>query len=152
MGRHRFLWRLAPGRGITLPELLVVVAMIGVLGFALLPVLQSTTDRSKANRCRTNLSNIGAALRMYMTDVGEWPESLLVVEGVRGLGQRDLRCTVTGRPYFYFRPQAQTPDARVVASCVPPSTPEGERPHDRGQSFLALTKGGEVVEMRGPVP
>jgi len=138
--------------GITLPEVLVTIAVIAVLAFALVPVLRSTTDRSDANRCRSNLSRIGVALKMYITDRGEWPDSLQVVEGVDGIGRPGLICTGTGRPYFYFRPDAETPDQRVVASCVPPNTPEGERPHDSGQSFLALQRSGEVVEMRGPVP
>ena len=152
MNGRRMDFRLLDGSGISLPELLVVIAMVAVLAFALTPVLRSTGDRADANRCRSNLTRIGMALRMYVTDAGEWPESLQVAEGVQEVRRSELYCTVTGRPYYYFRPNAETPDARVVASCVPPSTAEGERPHDRGQSFLALTRGGEVVEMRGPVP
>ena len=131
----------------------MVIAMIAVLAAALLPVLQSTTERSDANQCRVNLTRIGAALRMYRADSGDWPLQLRALYDT-GLitDRRELICVGTGEPYYYFRPGAQTPDARVVVSCCPPNTPEGERPHDRGRSFLALKKSGDVVEMRGPVP
>ena len=139
--------------GFTLIELLVVIAIIAILSAILMPALSTATDRSRVTQCRSNLTHIGIALRMYYTDQGAWPpRPWALYDGQFITDPSMLSCTKTGRPYVYITPDYTTPIDHVVASCCTPSTPEGERPHSYGQSFVALKRGGEVVEMSGAGP
>lgn len=134
--------------GFTLIELLVVIAMIAIMAAALMPAVTSATDRARVNECRSNLTHVAMALKMYYNDQGVWPEDL------RTLHEREfvtdpslLVCTKTGAHYHYERPDADTPTDALVCSCVAPDTPDGERPHSYKHSFVALHKGGELVEV-----
>ncbi|MFV0445461.1 MAG: DUF1559 domain-containing protein [Planctomycetaceae bacterium] len=51
--------------GFTLIELLVTIAVIGLLLAMLLPALQATREAARRTVCRTNLEQIGIALRNY---------------------------------------------------------------------------------------
>ena len=58
-----------PGeRGFTLPELLVVLAVIAALGSLLLPALSRAREKSKAAQCLGNLQQWSLALSLYLHD------------------------------------------------------------------------------------
>src|SRR5262245_55778377 len=59
-------------RGFTLIELLVVVAIIAVLISILLPSLSRAREQAKTIKSVANLSSIGKAMAMYITDNKEW--------------------------------------------------------------------------------
>lgn len=53
-------------RGVTLVELLVVLAVLGVLLGILLPVLGGAMDASRSFRCQMSLRNVAFDLRMFL--------------------------------------------------------------------------------------
>jgi prepilin-type N-terminal cleavage/methylation domain-containing protein len=55
-------------RGFTLAEIMIVIAIIAILAAILFPVYAKTRETARASSCRTNLFNIGLALRMYAQD------------------------------------------------------------------------------------
>ena len=134
--------------GFTLIELLVVIAMIAILGAALMPAVTSATDRARVNECRANLTHVAIAMKMYYNDQGGWPEDLQTLHEREFITDPSLLvCKKTGAHYHYEWPDAETPTDGLVCSCVAPDTPEGERPYSYKHSFVALHKGGEMVEV-----
>jgi len=57
-------------RGFTIIELVVVIAMIGILASMLFPVFARSREQARAVQCANNLSQIGLALQMYAEDWG----------------------------------------------------------------------------------
>ena len=55
-------------RGFTLVELLVVVALMGVIAALLLPALAAAKERARIAQCTDNLCQWGLAYRMYADD------------------------------------------------------------------------------------
>ena len=140
--------RLNSDRGFTLIELLVVIAIIAILSAAILPAIPAALDRSRVNTCRSNLTHIGIALRMYYNDQGGYPPELAALHETGFITDDTLlMCTKTGAPYHYEVPQPGEPVDSTVAACVDPQTPQGERPHSFRNSLVILQRGGKIVEV-----
>ncbi len=55
-------------KSFTLIEMLIVIAIIGVLAVLLIPALSTARQRANAAKCGSNLRQIGIAVRSYLTD------------------------------------------------------------------------------------
>lgn len=56
----------------TLIELLIVIAVIGILAALLLPALNKARDKARTIQCLNNLKNIGMAQIEYTSDFQDW--------------------------------------------------------------------------------
>ncbi|KYG64884.1 type II secretion system protein GspG [Bdellovibrio bacteriovorus] len=82
-------------RGMTLIEIMIVLAIIGSIAALLIPNLTSSLDKSKVKEAKIQLTQVVNALQMYYTDCGKYPQSL------EGLTAADSNCTNWGpQPYL----------------------------------------------------
>jgi prepilin-type N-terminal cleavage/methylation domain-containing protein len=133
----------------TLIELLVVIAIIGILMAAARPSVVAANDRAKTATCETRLAQIDLALRQYVEDHGRMPGSLNELLQKRYLLNSDIiRCSKT-KQELQYRPLAPDGDGeQIVASCVFPQSPRGERPHGQGDAYVLLRLDGETAVAR----
>ncbi len=68
-------------KGFTLVELMVVIAILGILAAIAIPKLTSATDSAKLAKVQADLRTIGGAVAMYQAKNGKLPDTLSVLEG-----------------------------------------------------------------------
>ncbi len=82
-------------KGMTLIEILIVLAIIGSVAALLLPNITGGLDKSKVREAKIQLTQVANALSMYYTDCGKFPETL------ESLKKADAACTNWGpKPYY----------------------------------------------------
>ncbi len=82
--------------GMTLLEIMIVLAILGSLMAILLPKLVGQQDKAKVKETKIIISQVITALNMYYTDCGKFPASL------EGLTAADSSCTNWG-PEAYMK-------------------------------------------------
>jgi len=94
--------------GLTLIELLLVIAIVALLVALLLPVIQSARYAARDRVCISNMRQLVAALNMYRDDNGEYPPNRItpVVPYVKN--DEIFRCPVESYVNEYARNTART--------------------------------------------
>lgn len=62
-------------KGFTLAEIMLVIAILGILVSVVLPRLTGRTQEARAQTTRLQLENLGAALDAFELDCGRYPSS-----------------------------------------------------------------------------
>lgn len=85
-------------RGMTLVEILIVLAILGSLIAVLLPQVTDRLNKSKVGESKIAMGQVMNALNMYFTDCGKFPESL------EGLTTADSSCSNWGPEAYLKKP------------------------------------------------
>lgn len=84
-------------RGFTLLELLVVLAILGLLAGLVAPRVIEYFSRAKSETARLQVENLSAALDLYRLDVGRYPTQ---TEGLAALVRRPAGAAQWSGPYL----------------------------------------------------
>ena len=77
-------------KGFTLIELMIVVAIIGILAAIAIPAYQDYTIRAQVTEGLTLAGDLKAGIAEYTAQVGEWPAGMAELGlGSRWRGQQD---------------------------------------------------------------
>ncbi|HEY2895214.1 MAG TPA: type II secretion system protein [Pirellulales bacterium] len=87
-------------KAFSLVELLVVMAIIGMLVGLLVPAVQASRESARTTNCASNLRQVGLAMTRYCdTYHGRWPETTHTVEADPVTGRYDKAWIYTIAPY-----------------------------------------------------
>ena len=112
--------------GFTLLELLVVVAIIGLLAALVGPRLFGNVSKSEVTAARAQIEAFSRALESYRLDTGKFPDSTLGLQALvtkpadlpRWHGpylQKEVPLDPWGNPYSYKQPGANGRDFEILS-------------------------------------
>jgi general secretion pathway protein G len=114
-------------RAFTLIEVMVVIAILGVLAAMLVPRLLGRPDEARAAAARQDIATIMQALKLYRLDNRQYPTT---EQGLSALVQRPGQGPAPanwkgyldkvphdpwGRPYLYLNPGLHGPEVEVMS-------------------------------------
>jgi general secretion pathway protein G len=109
MRRGRGFRRAAP-RGFTLIELIVVVAIIGILVTVAMPIYKDSVRKARESVLREDLYLMRDAIDQYFTDKGHWPSDLNALVDDGYLKQIPVD-PITGGPDTWVTEEAEMSEA-----------------------------------------
>lgn len=90
-------------RGMTLIEIMIVLAIIGTIASLLMKNLSGSQEKAKVKEAKIALGNVSQALQMYYSDCGKYPDSL------EGLATSDSKCSNWGPEPYLSKKKLQDP-------------------------------------------
>jgi general secretion pathway protein G len=104
--------------GFTLIEVMIVIAIIGIMATLIVPRIMSKPDEARVIAAKQDISTLGQALKLYRLDIGRYPTT---EQGLRALVEKptidpipqnwkpggyldDLPKDPWGSPYQYLNP------------------------------------------------
>lgn len=124
------------GRGFTLIEILVVIAIIGILATIIVIALQSAKVKARDATRITDLRTIGTALELYRTTMGHYPVSL---NWVSDCGQAGNNWIPNGTDYSWSLPYISAMPRDPSEDCATSPGQAYEYQSD-GQSYKLTTQ------------
>lgn len=82
-------------RGFTLIEMLIVIAIIGILAAIAVPSFSKVTQAAKKKACEANVQTLERLIDLYRVDNGKDPDSVEQLAGYLETGELP-KCPVTG--------------------------------------------------------
>ena len=145
-------------RAFTLVELLVAIAIVGVLAALLLPAVNGAREVTRRAMCSSNLRQLATAATAFESSKGTYPPGLQQFESRRSPTYRGTSLFVFLLPYMdqsaiadrwnYEAPLANTEGgseavcAVVLPALVCPSSDIADNPSRRGRMWFGMTSYG----------
>lgn len=122
--------RLPGNAGVTLLEILIVVAIMGLLATAATTQLSAVLGRARSDTTRLQLEQISATLEMFRLDIGRYPNDS---EGLKALVDAPIGLSSWRGPYLRKAENVLDPWGRPLIY----------RPGSDGQSFQLVSLGAD---------
>lgn len=130
-----------PTAGFTLMELIIVIAIIGILATIVMPNLIHQPQRARETVLMTDLNTMRDCLSQYHGDKGHWPSALddLVKEGYLRVIPADpmTKSKETWQPVY----EEESPDK--------PPPAETDQPEDQQPGVIDVHSGSTAVGLNG---
>jgi general secretion pathway protein G len=122
--------KLHRAHGFTIIELLIVMAILGMLAVMVAPNLFNKADSARRDAALSQISGVGSALAAHRLDVGQYPDSLDgLIENTTGRSSWDgpyIRNAVPGDPWGNDYIYTSTGDQYTLISYGADGAPGGE--------------------------
>ncbi|MBI3838369.1 MAG: DUF1559 domain-containing protein [Planctomycetia bacterium] len=130
--------------GVTLIEILIVIAILGLLVAILIPAVQWSREAARRTQCLSNLRQIGVALHSFHAQKGTLPPSVIWHPAGEPLGQNIAPIGAIDRIWQGISPQEE-PD-RIFANWTILILPYMESQVEQDQFNLTLSVGDSANE------